>query len=447
MKRLPNLSVLGALTALAAAAPSQSWTASAAVPAGAFGARGDLIGATLQGIVGFDEQQGRTIRPFGIGWVSYLSSVPKRMFSTLSSSSGHVYVFGGVDAANGQFLNDLWRFNYTINDWELMSAGGASVPGPSPRFGCKSAPFGSGVGLVFFGGTDGSGVSNETWVMADIGWLVPPIWGAVTTPPGLVARTGHSMSRGPDGSAVLFGGDAGGPLGDTWLYRPSGWTQHLGAGPPAASDCRMAYDSNRDMTVLLHPNGETWEWNGLVWRLVGAVGAPAWVEPGVVFRPNTGPWLNGELIAVQQAPGGVATYRYTPSPARYQITSNATCGVSSSLALELDAHERSLPILGQSLHLRAHGVPQASLMFGAVELAGLKVPAVPIGCGCTITLAGVNPILSLVPFAGGPRDWFLPIANIPALVGVPIDVQALVVNNNNPCWLMSSQGGRLVPGF
>lgn len=447
MNRCIMTITVGLLTGLAATS-AQSWTASAPAPAVAFGTSGDLLGRlpAPHGLVGFDEVQGKTVLPLAGGWVNLQAAVPPRSYATLANSSSQLYVFAGLNMTTGQYLNDLWRYNPALGDWEIMTAG--VVTGPIPRFGCKAAPFDNSWALLFFGGADAIGVLNDTWVMLPPGTAAnPPFWVQQSTPSALVGRIRHCMARAPNGYAILFGGDNGAPLGDTWLFDVNGWMAYTGVGPPAAADCRMTYDPWRVMTVLVHPNGETWEWNGIVWRRVGATGAPTWSNPAIVFDDHFTTPNAGTVLAVQQAAAGTETYSYTPSPANFDTSSDLACSLPGMLPIELRQHQRSLPILGQSMHMRVTGLPQASILLGAYEFEVPNTPSIAIGCGCQAALFGAATIVDLLPYAGGPRDWLLPIANIPALVGVPIAAQGFAVNSASACWLVTTQRARLVPGL
>lgn len=435
------------LTGLASTS-AQSWTAAAPAPAVAFGVSGDLLGRlpAPHGLVGFDELQGLTVLPLSGGWVNQPAAVPPRSYATLANSDSHVFMFGGLNTTTGQHLNDLWRYNPMIADWELMTVGGAS--GPTPRHGCKAAPFDNSWALLYFGGADVIGLGSDTWIMLPTTTAPsPPFWVQQPTPSSLIGRIGHCMARAPNGYAILFGGDNGGLLGDTWLFDVNGWMAYSGVGPPAAADCRMAYDPRRKMTVLLHPNGDTWEWDGIVWRRVGATGAPIWNDPAIVFDDTLTAPYSGTVRAVQQAAGGTETYSYTPSPASFDTLSDLACNLPGMQPISLIQHQRSLPILGHSMHMRVTGLPQASILVGAYEFEIPNTPSIPIGCGCLANLAGAATVVELLPYVGGPRDWLLPIANIPALVGVSIAVQGFAVNSASACWLVSSQRGRLVPGL
>ena len=69
--------------------------------------------------------------------------------------------------------------------------------------------------------------------------------------------------------------------------RLQAWAELVHRSLPAA-DARAVYDPGRDITVLVHPNGETWEWDDYQWRHVPTPGAPVWVSPAMEVRPGIG---------------------------------------------------------------------------------------------------------------------------------------------------------------
>lgn len=86
---------------------------------------------------------------------------------------------------------------------------------------------------------------------------------------------------------VLFGGLAPFPVGaldDTWVYDGNGWTLAASGGPPARTGHRLAFDSQRNRTVLyggVTSAGlaeDTWEWDGTTWT----------PGPSSTFVPRTG---------------------------------------------------------------------------------------------------------------------------------------------------------------
>jgi hypothetical protein len=422
-----------ALLGLAHAASAQQWTLTATLPAVTFGVSGNLLVHDGTDWMGYDEVAALTLLGTTTGFVGLPAPIPPRQGAALAASVSHVYLFGGDDPTNGP-SNGLWRFQRATG-WSMMTLGGATAPGPSPRSGCRFTTIG-GWYLTCFGGLDANGLPNDTWLMLDVAGL--PLWSQVAGPsPG--GRLHHAMAPGPNFSAVLFGGIAGTTLGDTWILRPTGWVAHTGTGPPAAADARMVYDSGRAVTVLVHPNGDTWEWDDYRWRRVGAVGAPSWNLPAVAHGPVPG------TTAFQPGPNGLQRYSFLASPAAFETTLDITCQALPGIDITLQPFERSLPVLGQTLHLRASGVPVTSFFVGVYEFAGSA--ATQLGCSCMLGVNGVAAGLQFVPGTTTARDWLLPVAPLPALHGLAIDVQGIVVGTTQPCFAMTTSRGTITPGW
>ena len=418
-------------------APAQSWTFQSTAPPVSFGLGGDLLVRDQVGPIGFDEANGATLVVQQGVWVSIPAAPQPRQQSALVSTGQRVYLFGGVTAAGP--VSDLWRFQRTTSDW-VMLQGPASPGGPGPRYGAKAVEMPSGWPVLVFGGHSTTGLTNDTRVMLDLGTV--PLWAQQTTPPGLIGRLGHAMATGPEQSVVLFGGENLVPLGDTWIWKNQAWAQHVGLGPPAARDARMTYDRDRDMTVLLHPNGDVYEWNGFGWRRVGMTNSLSWSQAGLLHEPGG----NGGLRALVATPAALVTYDYEPSPARSEVTFDAACSADPTVALKMFPALRSLPILGASMVLRTIGVLPNSVFVGAFELAA-NPPLTPLGCECTLALTGVGTFTVVVPGTGSERDWVVPIPNAPWLNGLPVDVQGVLLDPAAPCWLMTSTRNTLWPGW
>jgi hypothetical protein len=83
---------------------------------------------------------------------------------------------------------------------------------------------------------------------------------------------------------VLFGGDShadlenGTPLGDTWEWDGSFWTQMDDVGPAPRSSSSMVYDSARNVSILFGGRsvglllGDTWQWDGTDWTQLSESG-------------------------------------------------------------------------------------------------------------------------------------------------------------------------------
>ncbi len=147
------------------------------------------------------------------------NSPPGRVDATMAydDKSSQLVLFGG---ASGMALGDTWVWDG--RNWTPR----APSLSPGPRY-AAAAGYSSGDGkLVFFGGYGGFSGSrlNETWAWNGQTWshLYPS-----NQPP---ARVYGSMSPGPAGSVLLFGGSGDalkgvhGELSDTWSWDEAGWT-------------------------------------------------------------------------------------------------------------------------------------------------------------------------------------------------------------------------------
>lgn len=85
----------------------------------------------------------------------------------------------------------------------------------------------------------------------------------------------------PSARSLLWGGRGPGTwFGDTWEWDGEGWVQVADMGPPPFAYAGLAFDSNRNVTVLFTENPansirETWEWDGASWTQVDDIGPQA----------------------------------------------------------------------------------------------------------------------------------------------------------------------------
>jgi N-acetylneuraminic acid mutarotase len=183
--------------------------------------------------------------------------------SNSTDHNGNLWLFGGEGATTG-WLNDLWKFNPSTNEWTWM--GGSDVPedsgvyGPLGTFAAENTPgarynastwVDSSGNLWLFGGNgfDQSGLSmlNDLWEFnpstGEWAWMggsdtssISGVYGALgvygtlgtfaagNTPGG---REGASSWQDKNGNFWLFGGmgygssDSLGWLNDVWEFNPS----------------------------------------------------------------------------------------------------------------------------------------------------------------------------------------------------------------------------------
>jgi hypothetical protein len=256
-----------------------------------------------------------------------------RASAALASLDGSLVLFGGVGATD-TLLSDTWTWNGTT--WTAVTNQGPTALGTSPGawsfapsgnslllFGvagflgdsgprtlagvtwswngsswtqlASSGPPGDGgfaafqEGVGFYSPVTLAAVGSDilyfaldaglmwTWVPTSSSWTELPEPSAPTPPR-------HSASVAAAGSTlVLFGGIAddseGVPLGDTWIWDGSTWTQGPD-GPPARAGGSMApYGSSGAVlfggatsTAML---ADTWIWDGSTWTSVPGPGPTA----------------------------------------------------------------------------------------------------------------------------------------------------------------------------
>ena len=91
---------------------------------------------------------------------------PRQWYGTaFDSEHARMIVFGGRGA--GGSLGDTWEYDPAANEWTSLDAKGLSPSGRSRHEGT----FVPELGVVFFGGQDASGATNQLWLLAAV---VPP---------------------------------------------------------------------------------------------------------------------------------------------------------------------------------------------------------------------------------------------------------------------------------
>lgn len=247
------------------------------------------IGATKAAIFGGATNATSLIEaPAGTGtWQTYVlpGSPSARSGAGLAaeSANGNTYILFGGSTLDAR----TWRLTQatpaSASTWQVVA-----TDGPPPRDGTALAYDPNHGTVLLFGGTVNGTALNDLWewTPATSRWArrscVEPIWLDLTagaTPP---ARNGHCVAWDPDRKvAVLFGGRDGAPLGDTWEYDGSTWTQVSASGPAARFDAAMAYDDARQEVVLFGGTdganrlGDTWVWKNGSWFLRSVSGGPS----------------------------------------------------------------------------------------------------------------------------------------------------------------------------
>jgi hypothetical protein len=153
-------------------------------------------------------------------------------------------------------------------------------------------------GILLFGGAAPL-INNQTWVYDGVDWTLQ------TPAASPTARFGHQLVYDSlRGVVVLYGGLASAisippPASDTWEWNGANWTQIT---PTANAGARYRYaacfDPIRNRTVmfggtntqlLAPPLGTTWEYNGTTWTQVTSAGTPGPRDrASMCFHPGLG---------------------------------------------------------------------------------------------------------------------------------------------------------------
>ncbi len=217
----------------------------------------------------------------GSAWVSLpqLQVAPKRWEFAMSYDSrrGVIVLNGGGSfvgiPGNPNNHHIGGTFEYDGSTWALKTTGG-----PNSRHGQGMAYDPVRDVTVLFGGKhDVLG----TWEWNATTWTDrTPALGAIPQPRGFIGLAYHEAR----GTTVLFGGGTNSfvPLGDTWEWNGTAWTQlsAAGEGPTARLGPGMVYDSYRNIIVLhggqdnvLGRRNDVWEMTGTTWALRPIAGA------------------------------------------------------------------------------------------------------------------------------------------------------------------------------
>jgi hypothetical protein len=160
-------------------------------------------------------------------------------------------LFGG-----GASLGDTWRWDG--NEWSQV----ADI-GPSARLGSRMVFDPTRQRVLLHGGAD-NGVLNDTWEWDGTEWQQI----ADTGPP----RAEHALVFDNESNVLILFGGAGGNGGwgerDTWEFRDSAWVKRQDMGPNTLGTPTAVNTGRR--TILFDGGvadraGETWEWNGSLW--------------------------------------------------------------------------------------------------------------------------------------------------------------------------------------
>ena len=227
---------------------------------------------------------GQTWEWDGSSWTERrpVTTPPARAYHAMAydAAQKRVVMFGGIGDPNTFVaLPDMWEWDGV--DWTQRTP--ATMPSARYYHAMVYDPVFQRTLLV--DGRTASLFFNDAWLWDGNTWTQTAI-----TP---FTLTGHALGYdSARGRVVLFGGlDPSDVVhGDTWEWDGTAWTLRSSGGPSARHSVGMAYDANRNVTVMhggtnnwiwgaprTNPgNGfaDTWEWDGTSWTQPSPTTAP-----------------------------------------------------------------------------------------------------------------------------------------------------------------------------
>lgn len=298
--------------------------------------------------------------------------------------------------------SDTWEWDGTT--WTQRTNVGNA--GARYRYGA-SYDLGRGKVVIFGGATTQllSPPSNQTWEYDGTAWL------QITTTGNPGGRDRPAMCYMPSlAKTVLFGGSNGSSLTDqTWVYdgNAATWTQLAITGPkPSARNAAvMVYDSARDLCVLHGGQdtttvlSDTWTFDGTRWVQTNSA-TQTIRDHAMAFSPISNQVVKfGGFVA---APNTTSNQTWELGGAGFGIGCAGSNGVPSLVAA-------NAAVVGQPLNLNVTGL-EPSINLGFLVLGFTKLPGIDLGfLGMPSCLAYTSPDV-LLPVAGaaGAATWTWP---------------------------------------
>lgn len=341
--------------------------------------------------------------------------------------------FGGY--SGNTLFGDTWRWD---GAWTRYTP--AHTPTARRSAGLAWSPVDQ--GFLLFGGIDASGTQNDTWLWNGTDWVVKN--------PATVPTAALRLVTDPTGRVLGLRSVATANTNDQWRWDGLDW--HLEPSFVAAyagATVVPAYDPHRNVVAAV-VTYELWEWDGAVWT---SRGNAADVPSAMTYRPDTqrlfavtysagiewdgAAWtstvtsaaLNGyAAIATDLRAGRVFALNDSHQPALLTSTpANATrsgFGCARGPAPGLLAEGR--PRLGAA----GFGLAATTFAAGAPTALALGFQSAPqhFGSGCVAWLSQPPAVHLLIADTAGRVRLPLPIPATPALAGVVVLGQAVVLD-------------------
>lgn len=354
-----------------------------------------------------------------------------------------VLLYGGV-GPNG-WPNDTWSWNGAA--WHQLNP----AVSPPARHVMGMATDDARGRIVMFGGWAGSWAPPDTrlgdtweWDGATNNWIQmqPP----VSPPPRWELALAYDAARA---TIVMFGGENGASLNDTWEYRGTTWTNAVTAHtPPGRNYHRLEYSPRFGGCVTFGGGGnascttldDLWIFDGSDWRSIASQTMPSQREGvGMALDPGS-----GRILVTHGRDQRCATNptffveSYWLDVAQAASFSNFGSGCAGANGTpNLAAAPNSLPRLGQTFILQLNNLPITGFFVTAIPFLGFDNASsggapLPRDLGF-LGMPGCNQLVD--PFQTGflftptgTANWPINVPNLPAFAGFQVHFQALVVD-------------------
>ena len=175
-----------------------------------------------------------------------------------------VVLYGGFDAGAARELHDIWEWNGS--SWTQQG------PSADPGTVAAGIAYDERPGTLYLYSRIASGdVVTDVW---DGGTLVR----SAAAGPGCIPHQSSMVALGSAPGGVLFYSGTCGASGsspETWRWDGSTWARVPGTQPPFRLNAAMAYDRDRNRSVLFGGEvgagvpdlGDTWEFDGTAWAM------------------------------------------------------------------------------------------------------------------------------------------------------------------------------------
>jgi hypothetical protein len=241
----------------------------------------------------------------GFSWTRIATAVspPARRGHRMvyDSSRRRVLLFGGARRADGELLDDLWRYRGV--SWRRVE----TAVSPRPRTEASLAYDAQNDLVILFGGLGDAADLDDTWVFDGSAWRI------VSSPRAPAARHGHHMAYDAFRQLTVMHGGTSAELttlhlNDTWEFDGEVWqpVDYLGGSVPT-HDGTMIFDPSRRQIILFggssvlprpaNPRGiplsaqtaATRLYDGTAWTLLPTVStAPPRTSHAAAFDPSRG---------------------------------------------------------------------------------------------------------------------------------------------------------------